>query len=344
MTLDFIINPSVKVPMLIASVNHLQTEAPPLLDLINQHREKIIEQLNLYGAVLFRGFACQDADTFSKAIELCGLGARCSTSDYELPRTVLPNEIYTSSDLPGHIPLPLHHEKPRTANPPNHVYFCCVTQATQGGGTLLANAEAIWQDMPHTIQDKIKKHGVQYKQYFHAKSFKYDLIKKILSNASARSWAEYFGTEEKIDLDNKFTQENCHWTWVNKGRDLVLSNNLPGALKHPITNKLLWFNSSAYLNYYSNLIYGELKTLSFYKYLASRYLILKDSFPLICHYGNGHAFSANEIDEIIRIIQHHTCVLDWQKGDFIIVDNYTFMHGKQAHEGDRLLYSCMTKT
>ncbi len=56
---------------------------------------------------------------------------------------------------PGHVALPLHHEKPRFPKPPNHIYFCCVTPAEQGGGTLFANAEAIWLDMPQQIQKKL---------------------------------------------------------------------------------------------------------------------------------------------------------------------------------------------
>ena len=74
-----------------------------------------------------------------------------------------------------------------------------------------------------------------------------------------------------------------------------------------------------------------------------QYLILKDRLPMVCHYGNGQAFSSDEIAEIKRIIQHHTGVFNWQKGDFMIVDNFTFMHGKEPHHGDRLLYSCMTQ-
>ena len=76
--------------------------------------------------------------------------------------------------------------------------------------------------------------------------------------------------------------------------------------------------------------------------LASRYLIFKDMLPIVCHYGNGRAFSSYEIMQINQVTHSHSCVLNWQKGDFLMVDNFTFMHGKQAHQGERLLYSCMT--
>lgn len=332
----------INVPMVVASPDASKTAAQSLLDLIAEHHDKIIKRLNQEGAILFRGFACQDIDYFNKAIELCDLGSKCSTKDYAIPRTLLPNEIYTSSDLPGHIPIPLHHEKPRSKTPPNHIYFCCVTPAEQGGGTVFANAAAIWRDMPEKIQNKITEHGVIYKQFFHGESIKQYWLKKILGNHCIQRWSRHFGTEDKAFIEKKLRNDKQDWNWINRNNDLIVSSKLPGALIHPLTDQILWFNASEYLNYYSNLIYGALNTLHFYKYAAAQYLILNDMLPLVCHYGNGQAFSPDEIADINRVVQKHARVLNWQKGDFMIVDNYTFMHGKEAHQGNRLLYSCMT--
>lgn len=342
MSFDMSIMADLNLPMVAAAINQAQTDPQPLLAFLAEHRDEIMAQLNHYGAVLFRGFSCDDEAYFSQAIEVCGLGARCSTADYDLPRTVLHNEVYTSSDLPGHIPLPLHHEKPRSINPPDHIYFCCVTPAQKGGGTVFANATAIWSDMPKEIQDKILEHGVVYRQFYHGKSGKYFLLQKIMGEHCALAWAEYFGTDDKTQIAKKLEQDKTIWSWVNKGKDLLVSTYLPGVVKHPLNEHLCWFNSAAYLNYYANFLYGRLSELRSYQYFASRYMIAKDMFPMICHYGNGDAFTEDEIKEINRIIQQHTKVLNWQKGDFMIVDNFTLMHGKQAHEGNRLLYSCMT--
>ncbi|MGC1181785.1 TauD/TfdA family dioxygenase [Legionella sp.] len=343
MSLNPIMVSELNLPMVLVSANHDHTDTKPLLTLIAKHRAELIAQITQYGAILFRGFSCEDESYFSQAIALCDLGNRCDTSDYDLPRTVLQNDIYTSSDLPPHIPLPLHHEKPRSKNPPDTIYFCCVTPAQKGGGTIVANAESIWQDMPQTIQTKIKEYGVVYKQFFHGKTIKYKLLQKIWGIGSARSWFEYFTTDEKNEIEKKLIQDKLGWEWINKGKELIVSTYLPGALDHPLTHKTNWFNSAAYLNYYANFLYGKLTDLPIHRYLTARYMILKDIFPMVCHYGNGQAFSADEVKEINRIIQKHTRVIRWQKGDFMIVDNLTFMHGKQPHEGNRLLYSCMTK-
>lgn len=342
MTLEIRMLPGLNVPMVMASPKHSQADASPLLPLLSGHHASINKQLVQYGAVVFRGFACDDADNFSTAIALCGLGTRCDASDYESPRTVFPNGTYTSSDLPPHIPLPLHHEKPRSKNPPTHLYFCCVTPAEKWGGTLFANAELIWLDLAETIRDKIIEHGIVYKQFFHGRSLKSTVLRNVLTPNSAKRWSEHFGTENKQQIEKKLTEDKLNWEWINKGNDLIVTNPLPGAIKHPITKQLSWFNSSAYLNYYLNPSYGNLKKLPATQYLASRYLIAKDSLPMVCHYGNGQAFSEEEIIAINQVIQHHTRIFNWQKGDFMIVDNYTFMHGKQAHQGNRLLYSCMT--
>lgn len=341
MNLDSTMAPGINIPMVVASIDDLKLGSRPLLTFISKNQDEIKKQLNQYGAILFRGFSCDNVDYFSQAIELCGLGSRVSTKDYEIARTLLPNEIYTSSDLPGSIFLPLHHEKPRSKNPPHHVYFCCATPALLGGGTILADAYSVWMDMPKKIQDKIVQYGVTYKQFFHGKTINYFLLKKIVGKNSVRTWAEFYAND-KAQIEKKLMEDNLSWSWINKGKNLIVTNNLPGRLIHPVTNKPLWFNVSGYLNYYDNFLYGKLLTLPWVKYLAYRYMITKDLLPIVCHYGNGQPFKFNEIVEINQVLQNHTCVLKWQKGDFIIVDNFTFMHGKQAHQGDRLLYSCMT--
>jgi hypothetical protein len=79
------------------------------------------------------------------------------------------------------------------------------------------------------------------------------------------------------------------------------------------------------------------------KRIAYRYVTAKDAFSMVCHYGNGEPFSPKEIREINEVLGLHSRVLTWQRGDFMIVDNFTFLHGKKPHSGNRLLYSCMTK-
>ncbi|KTD37392.1 regulatory protein, SyrP-like protein [Legionella moravica] len=331
------------IPIITSSLAAPLNTPENLIKLIHQHRVEFLKLLAKYGALLFRSFACQDVDHFSQAIEACNLGDRCSTKDYEIARTILANEIYTSSDLPAHIFLPLHHEKPRTKNPPSHIYFCCNTPAREGGATLFGNAGAIWHDMPEEIQQKIMKHGIVYKQFFHGKSLKQSLITSMLNTSSARTWMDYFGTVEKKQIEERLNIEGLKWEWVNGGTDLIVLNFLPGAVTHPVTHQTLWFNSAGYLNYYSNLLYGELKALPTYSYLVNRYLIAKDMLPIVCHYGNNTPFSSAEILQINQVIDQHTYPIYWHAGDFMIVDNFTFMHGKEAHSGKRLVYGCMTQ-
>lgn len=342
MRINWINIPEVHVPVIMART-HEQKEPQRLLEMIHQHREAIIERMNDEGGVLFRGFSGVTVNDFSNAIDALDLGARLSTSDYELPRTLLAHQLYTSSDLPAHIPLPLHHEKPRSSEPPTHLYFCCETPAVRGGETIFADASAIWRDMPKPIQDKILKHGVMYKQCFHGQSFKSHWLIKILGKEAARFWHEQFGVEDKALVEQTLLQDGTDWEWINDDQDLCLFTHLPGVLAHPVTHKWVWFNSVSYLNYYSNVAYGELRRQRFLAYLACRYLIMKDFLPLVCHYGNGLAFSSSEISEIHRILKQHAWGLRWQRSDFMVVDNWTLMHGKRAHEGARLLYSDMTK-
>ena len=300
-----------------------------LLNFIPDYYDDIIAKLNQHGAVLFRGFACIDQDYFSKAIQLCGLGERLSTADYDFPRTILHKDVYTSSDLPGDVVVNLHHEKPRSKEPPHHIYFCCITPPEKKGGTIFANAAAIWRDIPKSIQDKIAEHGVVYQQYFHRNtSQKYRLLKKILGQKGLRSWQEYYLTNDKQVVEDKLALGEATWSWVNGEEDLKLKMPLPGVRQHPLTQEMLWFNSSAYSNNYAFKVPRGLKhTL---QRMANRYIIAKDELSMVCHYGNGQAFSAREITTINEVLDLHSKVLRWQKGDFMIVDNFTFMHAPRC--------------
>lgn len=337
MSLKIINDPMLQIPLIQAS-----SRQKPLPDLLCEHHDEMVETLNKSGALLFRGFCCEDADSFSQAIDACGLGRRDNTKEYDLPRTYLPNDICLSTDIPAHVTLPMHHEKPRSKKPPNHIYFCCAIPATTKGGTIFANASDIWIDTPSAIKKKIIAKGVIYKQFFHGKTMKYRLLKKVLRNKGLLNWPDYYATEDKQKIESLLAATEFQWEWGNRGKDLILLNKLPGVMQHPFTQQTLWMSAVNYTNYYSNVKYGELTSLGTHEYLAMRYLIAKDSLSLVCHFGDGTPFSAKEIEEIENVFQRHTWVLNWQKGDFMIVDNLTLMHGKQPHEGDRLLYSCIT--
>ena len=341
-SLNIAISPTLPITIITSSIKQPPVNSV-LLGLISHHRMQIMDLLFQHGAVLFRGFSCQDVEYFSAVIEACGLGQRCSTHDYKIPRSVFTNNIYTSSDFPGNVSIPMHHEKPRSKNPPNHIYFCCATAAEQGGETLFSNAQVVWEHMIPSIKDKLLKHGIVYKQYFHGASFIYRLLKYVLGRKQALLWTEYFSTSETMEIEKQLTLEEVNWEWIHSNRDLLVFNKLPGALNHPLTQKPLWFNCAGYLNYYSILPYLSLTMRHTPQYLASRYLVSKDMLPLVCHYGNGEAFSVEEIATINRVLQQHTAPLLWQQGDFMVVDNFTWMHGKSPHQGKRLLYSCMTK-
>jgi alpha-ketoglutarate-dependent taurine dioxygenase len=341
MSAQWIMETQLDVPLLLASPQEIDN-VKFLRDYIHEHNSEITQKLNHYGAILFRGFDCVHQDSFSKIIDACGLGERCSTADYDFPRTMLNHNIYTSSDLPEDVVVYLHHEKPRSKEPPHHIYFCCVIPPAAGGGTIFANAAAIWRDIPKSIQDKVIEYGVLYRQYFHRSCKKFTLLKKLLGQKGVRSWQEYYLTDDKKVVEEKLVRGEATWSWVNAEKDLILQMLLPGVVNHPITQEMLWFNSSAYLNFHVHKAPQGLK--NFHKQLARRYITSKDVLSMVCHYGNGQSFAPQEISAIQEVLDLHSSVLTWQQGDFMIVDNFTFMHGKQPHKGERLLYSCMTKS
>ncbi len=66
MNLDISLARDLNVPMII---NH-SANPHALLDLIEEHKMEFLQRLNGAGALIFKGFSCQDEHYFSKIIDL----------------------------------------------------------------------------------------------------------------------------------------------------------------------------------------------------------------------------------------------------------------------------------
>src|SRR5437879_5820093 len=103
---------------------------------LRQHMSVLTDGLRRYGAVLLRGFEFQGR--FSDVI------SEFSTAPLEYvyrstPRVQVEPGIYTATEYPAGLNIPLHNENSYQREWPLHLVFFCELPATGGGGqTLLA--------------------------------------------------------------------------------------------------------------------------------------------------------------------------------------------------------------
>lgn len=329
--LPLIIKPQQTKP---ASVNHL-------LQFLNQENKLFKEQLLQYGAVLFRDFQINSPEKFSNVIEACSLGDLFNYDFCTIPRTKIQKGIYTSINYTQNN-IPMHNEKAYDYDTPSHIYFNCAQPSETGGLTPLINGNKLWLTLPERLKYKLENQGIMYRRYYYGEGIKLNLIRKISGGVHCRTWMEHFNTQEKNTVEDLLENTIYQHEWTKIGNGLITKKILPAFRKHPILDKIVWFNQCHNLNRYFNVskdyAYMKLKNP-----IARSIMTQSKLLPLMACYGNGDHFSKNEIISINKLMHDSRVMTPWQKGDVMVIDNYSCLHGKTAHSGDRLILVGMTK-
>ncbi|WBV72513.1 hypothetical protein PGH42_06145 [Legionella pneumophila] len=71
MHLNFNTTPGMNIPMVIANQDNLKASPTPLLHFISEYHDEIIQKLNQYGAIVLRGFSCQEELLFESNRIVC---------------------------------------------------------------------------------------------------------------------------------------------------------------------------------------------------------------------------------------------------------------------------------
>ena len=108
-----------------------------------------------------------------------------------------------------------------------------------------------------------------------------------------------------------------------------------------MNNKEVWFNqcdhNNQYYNSYQNVLHSRVKSR-----VARVLLSYKKLAPNVVLYGDGEPISRTEADQMHVALQKSKISIPWRQGDVMILDNYLCMHGKEPHNGERLILTGMT--
>src|SRR5437868_15420250 len=80
------------------------------LDLLQNQRPLFKQNLLKYGALLFRNFPIKDAPDFVSLLKSLEMGNFCNYVGGDSPRKKVVDGVYTSTEAPPSIKLPLHNE------------------------------------------------------------------------------------------------------------------------------------------------------------------------------------------------------------------------------------------
>ncbi len=298
--------PDTRLPLLIeASPNR-----PDLSEFIREQVMTIEDRLLEHGAILFRDFGVRSAQAFA-ALEHVLPWTALPYLYRSTPRRSIAGGVYTASEYPADQSIPLHSENAFQSRWPLKLAFCCLTPATQGGETPLADLRAVSRAIGESLLQEFRDRKVRYVRNFHPHV---DL-----------SWQTVFQTEDPLEVNRYCDQNEITCEWRARGV-LRTAQTCQGTARHAQTAEEIFFNQ-AHLFHVSSL--GPQMA----DFLIQDYGIA--GLPRHAFWGDGAEIEAEHLRAVRAAFQRESRAFAWRSGDVLLIDNMQVAHGRNPYKGRR---------
>lgn len=325
-----------RVPMIWRVREGAQAGIEQIAAWLHERRERYDEQVRRHGALLLRGFhAPRSAADFEALLE----PTAPVLQDYvggTSPRQVVRGKIMTATDVPGSYSIPLHQEMSYTARLPARISFFCVTPAGRGGQTTLGNMREITGRLDAAVLRRFEEHGgVQLRRNL-------PLPEQTAQRPGVpKPWTEVFGTTDRDQASATARLKGWRAEWLDDGSMQLWQDILPATRPHPDDGEVLWCNQVhifapvAALRWALNDGRAEL-AMRLSHARATQPQLLDQVF-----YGDGSTISDEDVLHIARTLDEAAWPLDWQAGDFLMLDNMRVAHGRRQYQGERSILTAL---
>lgn len=298
------------LPLLIGPAGDGET----LQEAVVRLRARIDEALDDIGGVLLRGFSVPGVEAFRQFAAAFG-HPLLSYEFASTPRSAVTSGVYTSTEYPAHQHIPLHSEQAYTREWPMRIWFHCVTAASSGGETPIADNHAIYERLPATLRDRFAEGVVYVRNYGD-----FDV-----------PWQKVFDTDRREDVEAFCRRAGIDWEWKADG-ELRTRQLCQGIERHPRTGQPVWFNQ-AHLFHVSNLQPEVRETL-----IATLGL---ENVPRNVHFKDGTPIPDALFDEIRGVLDEQAVIFPWHAGDVLMLDNMRVSHARTPFKGSRRVVVAM---
>ena len=316
MTTSFI-NDEEHVPLLVQPDSANMSSRDALMQWLTDRRDWIEAQLLQYGGVLLRGFRLGSADDFEQVCRLVD-PRLLNYAGGDSPREAVTAKVYTSTEYPAHLEIPLHNEMSYRQKWPRKLFFFCEQPAQQGGETSIADGRKILQAIDPVVVKRFAEKQVAYIQNLHD------------GWGFGKSWQETFETEDRGGVEEHCRDNDIEFRWTEKG--LWTRSICPAVIDHPVTGETVWFNQADLWHVSSR---GEAYQEKMLNVLGA------DALPSNATYGDGATISNEDLNEVRRACRACEVVNPWQQGDLLMLDNVLAMHGRKPFTGSRRVLVAM---
>jgi alpha-ketoglutarate-dependent taurine dioxygenase len=321
-----------KLPLVIEPAQHFSFEQ--FLNYLKEQREPLKKKLLSFGGILFRGFPVEGADGFNAVIDSLSLGKPLNYVGGDTPRDKVKGKIYTSTEAPPSLKIPLHNEMSFIKNYPRHIYFYCETPSPMGGETIIADARSVYRAMDGKIKERFAQQGLRYISNFYRQDKVLDLVNRF--QRAHKTWMDAFETENKEDVEHLCASNEFGFKW-NKKDWLQIIYETPAVIAHPETGERVWFNQAHLYDYNPRL-------LGFWNWVGTKLIYMrKDTIMHEIFYGDGKSLPRKELYHVMDTLDQETIKFPWRKGDVMVLDNVLAMHGRAPYKGKRRILAALTR-
>jgi alpha-ketoglutarate-dependent taurine dioxygenase len=300
------------------------------LDLLREHGPEIRRRLLVHGGVLFRGFSVSSAEGFEGIVAALAQGPALDYIGGDSPRTKLTRSVYTSTEAPSAVKIPLHNELSFTTNHPKHIFFHCAIAPGVGGETILGDARRVYEKLDSAVRQRFLERRFRYVSRYHDQSKLMDLV-----NPSHKSWRQVFETDDPARVEELCRQHDFTCEWLQSGW-VRISQTRPAAMTHPETGEDVWF-SQPHLYDFNPRLLGAWRWVGAKLFYARPHTRLHEIF-----HADGTAVAREDLYHLMDTLDACTVSFPWQQGDVLMLDNVLSMHGRATFEGPRRILAALT--
>ncbi|MFJ1666126.1 TauD/TfdA family dioxygenase [Streptomyces bottropensis] len=282
-----------------------------------RHRQRVLDDLDRYGAVVFRGFDVPDPEAFGHAARAIS-PVLLDYLERAAPRNEVADKVFTSTELSAEQWIPFHHEMSYAHNWPSRLYFYGDRPSVRGGATPVASERRVFPRIPVEVRDRFRRQGVRY-----VRNYGPDLD---------LPWQEVFQTTDRPEVEAYCARSRTECVWTGNDGLRTVSRRQAVA-EHPRTGETVWFNH-AHL-FHTSTLPSEVAEI-----LIDEYGV--DGLPRNAFYGDGQQIE-DEVAGLIRDLYEESAVsFPWEQGDVMVVDNFLAVHAREPFDGDRRILVAMS--
>jgi alpha-ketoglutarate-dependent taurine dioxygenase len=285
-------------------------DLPQVVEWVKHNQFELEATLAQSGALLFRGFPINDAesfDAFSAAFDYPIFTYQESLSN--AVRINYTKRVFTANEAPKEVEIFLHHEMAQTPVSPDKLFFFCKSAAEQGGATPICRSDQLFSalqaadpELATCFADK----GLLYTTFMPAQD--------DLASGQGRSWQSTMSAETVEQAEEKLAQLGYTWSWGEDGSLRATTPVLP-AVRQLDNGVTVFYNQliAAYLGWQG----------------------VKENPAKAITFGDKSPIPVSALELIVELSKEYTFDLLWQDGDVALIDNKMTMHGRRPYSGER---------